>query len=127
MLSLLDRAGRDVDGYLRAGEIATLQLAADLVVLSACKSGLGSEIRGEGLVGLTQAFFAAGASRTLASLWDVDAQATAKLMGRFYRNLLHQGLSPSASLREAQEWMWKQPQWNAPSYWAGFVLEGDLR
>lgn len=127
VLSLLDRAGRDVDGYLRAGEIARLQLAADLVVLSACKSGLGSEIRGEGLVGLTQAFFAAGASRTMASLWDVDAQATAKLMGRFYRNLLHQGLSPSASLREAQEWMWEQPQWNAPSYWAGFVLEGDLR
>ncbi len=127
VLSLLDSAGNDVDGYLRAGEIARLQLTADLVVLSACKSGLGSEIRGEGLVGLTQAFFAAGATRTMVSLWDVDAQATAELMGRFYRNLLHQGLSPSAALREAQEWMWKQPQWNAPSYWAGFVLEGDSR
>ncbi|HEX9945149.1 MAG TPA: CHAT domain-containing tetratricopeptide repeat protein, partial [Thermoanaerobaculia bacterium] len=124
-LSFLDRDGKEINGYLRAGEIAALQLPADLVVLSACKTGLGREIRGEGLVGLTQAFFSAGASRVVVSLWDVDAQATADLMGRFYRDLFHKDLAPAAALREAQEWMWRQPKWNAPAYWAGFVLQGE--
>lgn len=125
VLSLLDKDGHDVDGYLRAEEIASLKLSADLVALSACKSGLGREMRGEGLIGLTQAFFAAGARRTIVSLWDVDDQATAKLMGRFYGHLLHDSLSPAASLQRAQEWMWKQSSWSSPAYWAGFVLEGD--
>jgi len=127
LLSLFDRSSREVNGYLRAGEISTLNLPADLVVLSACRSGLGREIRGEGLVGLTQAFLAAGASRVIVSLWDVDDQATAQLMGQFYKNLFSAGMPPATALRKAQEWMRKQPQWNAPVYWAGFVLEGEWR
>jgi len=127
VLSLLDRKGSAVNGFLRAGEIASLKLPADLVVLSACKTGLGREIRGEGLVGLTQAFFFAGASRVMVSLWDVDAQATADLMRRFYGNLFRKNLAPAAALREAQEWMWSQQKWNAPAYWAGFVLQGEWR
>lgn len=126
VLSLVDREGKPIDGYLRAEEIAKLELPADLVVLSACKTGLGREIRGEGLVGLTQAFFTAGASRVMVSLWDVDDQATATLMGRFYQNL-QKHLTPTAALKEAQIWMWQQPRWNAPSYWAGFVLRGEWK
>lgn len=127
VLSLVDRNGRPVEGELRAGEISKLELSADLVVLSACKTGLGREIRGEGLVGLTQAFFSAGASRVTVSLWDVDDQATAVLMGRFYQNLFQENLPPAAALKEAQVWMWKQPRWNAPYYWGGFVLQGEWK
>lgn len=125
VLSLFDAEGKPVDGFLRAGEIAKLDLPAELVVLSACQTGLGREIRGEGLVGLTQAFFSAGASRVMVSLWNVDQQPTAYLMERFYRNLFYENLSPAAALKEAQIWMWRQPRWNAPSYWAGFVLQGE--
>jgi CHAT domain-containing protein len=127
ILSLVDRDGKPIDGSLRAEEIAELDLPAQLVVLSACKTGLGREIRGEGLVGLTQAFFCAGASRVMVSLWDVDDQATASLMGRFYQNLFQEHLSPAAALKDAQVWMWRQPKWNAPTYWAGFVLQGDWK
>lgn len=125
VLSRLDRLGKPIEGFLRAGEIAKLDLRAELVVLSACQTGLGREIRGEGLVGLSQAFFSAGATRVMVSLWDVDEQPTSKLMERFYRNLFQENLSPAAALREAQTWMWMQPKWNAPSYWAGFVLQGE--
>jgi CHAT domain-containing protein/Tfp pilus assembly protein PilF len=127
VLSLVDREGKRIDGYLHAGEIAKLDLPADLVVLSACRTGLGRKIRGEGLVGLTQAFFTAGASRVIVSLWDVGDQATADLMRRFYRGLLQKHLSPAAALREAQVSMWREPRWNAPSYWGGFVLQGEWK
>ncbi|HEX3554322.1 MAG TPA: CHAT domain-containing tetratricopeptide repeat protein [Thermoanaerobaculia bacterium] len=127
VLSLVDREGKSTDGFLRAGEIAKLELSSDLVVLSACQTGLGRKIRGEGLVGLTQAFFSAGAPRVMVSLWNVDDQATAELMSRFYRELLQRHLSPAAALKEAEVSMWRQPRWNAPSYWGGFVLQGEWR
>ena len=127
VLSRRDREGRRIDGFLRAGEIAELELPADLVVLSACQTGLGRKIRGEGLVGLTQAFFTAGASRVMVSLWDVDDQATSLLMSRFYQKLLQDHLSPAAALKEAQVWMWQQPKWKAPRYWGGFVLQGEWK
>jgi CHAT domain-containing protein/Tfp pilus assembly protein PilF len=127
VFSLVDREGKAIEGFLRAGEIAKLELPADLVVLSACQTGLGRKIRGEGLVGLTQAFFTAGASRVMVSLWDVDDQATARLMSNFYQKLLQEHLSPAAALKEAQVWMWRQPRWNAPYYWGGFVLQGERK
>lgn len=127
VLSGYDESGRAVETHLRAEEIARLDLPADLVVLSACSTGLGKEIRGEGLVGLTQAFFSAGATRVVASLWDVDDAATARLMGLFYQNLFEKRLSQAASLREAQLTMWRQSRWQPPTYWAGFVLQGEFR
>jgi CHAT domain-containing protein len=102
-------------------------MPADLVVLSACRTGLGLELNGEGLVGLTQSFFNAGASRVLVSLWDVDDQATDRLMEHFYRELLQTGRPPGAALRAAQLSMRGDPRWSAPYYWAGFVLQGDWR
>src|SRR5262245_2476174 len=125
VLSLVDEAGRAQEGFLRAYEIYNLKLNADLVVLSACSTALGKEIKGEGLAGLTRGFMYAGTPRVIASLWNVRDEATAELMKRFYRNMLIGKSSPAAALREAQISMWREPQWAAPYYWAGFVLQGE--
>ncbi len=127
ILSLVDERGTRLNGYLRLHDIYNLRLEADLVVLSACQTALGKEIKGEGLVGLTRAFFYAGAPRVVASLWQVNDLATAELMKKFYRGLLQQRLRPAAALRAAQLEMSRDPRWKAPYYWAGFVLQGEWR
>ena len=125
VLSLLDRQGLPENGFLRAHEIVDLRLAADLVVLSACRTALGKEIRGEGLVGLTRAFLDAGANGVLVSLWQVEDRATAELMRRLYEGMLREGLRPAAALRQAQVSLWREGDWRAPYYWAGFSIQGD--
>ncbi|HEU0175852.1 MAG TPA: CHAT domain-containing protein, partial [Blastocatellia bacterium] len=80
VLSLVDEAGHQQDGFLRLQDIYNLKLPAELVVLSACQTGLGKEIKGEGLIGLTRGFMYAGAPRVVASLWKVDDRATSELM-----------------------------------------------
>lgn len=129
VLSLVDERGAQQDGFLRLHEVYNLKLAAELVVLSACQTGLGREIKGEGLVGLVRGFMYAGAPRVVASLWMVDDAATAELMGQFYEGMLRKGLQPAAALREAQVHMskHKRRQWQAPYYWAGFVLQGEWK
>jgi CHAT domain-containing protein/tetratricopeptide (TPR) repeat protein len=127
VLSLVDREGRPQNGFLRLHEIYNLNLPAELVVLSACQTGLGKEVRGEGLVGLTRGFMYAGAARVMASLWKVDDAATAELMKRLYGKMLQEGMRPSAALRAAQVEMWQQPRWQGPYYWAAFVLQGEWR
>jgi tetratricopeptide (TPR) repeat protein len=127
VLSLVDANGKTQDGFLRMDEIFNLQLPADLVVLSACQTALGQEIKGEGLVGLTRGFMYAGAQRVMASLWQVDDQATAQLMQYFYRGMLKENLRPATALRAAQIEMSKQKRWSAPYYWAGFVIQGEWR
>jgi CHAT domain-containing protein/Tfp pilus assembly protein PilF len=127
VLSLVDEEGRPQDGFLRLHDIYNLKLSADLVVLSACKTALGKEIKGEGLVGLTRGFLYAGAPRVVASLWKVDDRATAELMRLFYQRMLRDGLRPAAALRRAQIDMWKLPRWAAPYYWAGFTLQGEWK
>jgi CHAT domain-containing protein len=126
-LSMVDAAGRPRDGFLRVHEIERLRLPADLVVLSACATALGREVRGEGLVGLTQAFFHAGARAVLVSLWPVDDLATADLMTAFYRELLGNRQGPAAALRAAQLSLLKRPDRSSPAFWTGFVLLGDWR
>jgi CHAT domain-containing protein len=101
--------------------------AADLVVLSACRTALGKEIKGEGLVGLTRGFMYAGAPRVVASIWDIRDDATAELMKRFYQGMFREGLRPAEVLRAAQISIWKEPRWKAPYYWAGFVLQGEWK
>lgn len=127
LLSLVDEQGKPQDGFLRANDIYNLKLPAELVVLSACQSGLGKEIKGEGLIGLTRGFMYAGAARVVVSLWNVNDQATAELMTRFYRKMLKQGERPAAALRAAQVELWKQQQWSAPFYWAAFSLQGEWK
>lgn len=125
VLSQYDRRGQRIDGLLSARDVEKLNLAADLVVLSACGTALGKEVRGEGLVGLTHAFFSAGVPRVIVSLWDVDDRSTTELMANFYSNLRKDGLPPSEALRKAQLTMRKVPGWSAPFFWAGFVFQGD--
>jgi CHAT domain-containing protein len=127
VLSLVDEAGRPQDGFLRLHEIYNLRLNADLVVLSACQTGLGKEVRGEGLVGLTRGFMYAGAPRVVASLWQVDDAATSALMKRFYRGMIQEQLPPAAALRAAQLEMLKKKQWQSPYFWGAFVLQGEWK
>ena len=125
-LSMVDRQGKPQEGYLRSHEIFNLRLGADLVVLSGCRTGLGKEVKGEGLYGMTRGFMYAGSKRVMVSLWDVQDQATARLMTDFYRGLLGPKRSnTAAALRAAQIAIWRDGRWQAPYYWAGFVLQGE--
>jgi len=125
--SLADRTGHPQNGFLRLYDIYNLRLASDLVVLSACRTALGGEIKGEGLIGLTRGFLYAGAPRVVATLWEVDDRTTSELMKRFYEGMLARGERPAAALRAAQTAMWKTSGWNAPYYWAAFTLQGEWR
>ena len=79
------------------------------------------------MVGLTRGFMYAGASRVVASLWQVDDAATAQLMGTFYKAMLKDGLRPAAALRQAQMELRKQKRWQHPYYWAAFTLQGEWK
>ena len=127
VFSMVDAQGRPQNGFLRANDIYNLKLPAELVVLSACQTGLGKDIKGEGLVGLTRGFMYAGAARVVVSLWNVNDKATAYLMTKFYEKMLKRGERPAAALRAAQVEMWKQRQWQSPYYWAAFTLQGEWR
>ncbi|HKP14285.1 MAG TPA: CHAT domain-containing protein, partial [Blastocatellia bacterium] len=128
VLSLFDRNGEPTDGFLTSHEIYNLNLPADLIALSGCRTGLGKEVKGEGLMALTRSFMYAGAARVLVTLWDIDDESTAELMKRFYGAMLgKQRLSPAAALRFAQLSMSRDRHWSAPYFWAGFVLQGEPR
>jgi CHAT domain-containing protein len=127
VFSLIDQEGKPQDGFLRLHEIYNLQLNADLIVLSACETGLGKEIKGEGLIGLTRGFMYSGAPRVIASLWNVDDLATAELMKLFYQRMLKDGLPAGAALRAAQLDLSRQKRWASPYFWAGFVLHGEWK
>ncbi|MBE9202860.1 CHAT domain-containing protein [Synechocystis salina LEGE 06099] len=125
VLSLFNPAGEPINGFVRLYDIFNLNLPADLVVLSACQTGLGQEVRGEGLIGLTRGFMYAGAARVVVSLWSVDDEATARLMTEFYRGLLQQQMAPAAALQWAQQKLKEDPRFASPYYWAGFTLQGE--
>jgi len=120
--------GRD-NGLLTAEEITYLDLtSADLVVLSACETGLGRPEAGEGMIGLRRAFRMAGARTVISSLWEVDDQATRDLMTLFYENLWRRGMPKLEALRQAQlailEENRKRTGHGRPSTWGAFVLDG---
>ena len=125
VLSMIDEQGNPQDGFLRTHDIYNLKLPAELVVLSACETGLGKEIRGEGIEGLTRGFMYAGARRVVVSLWNVNDKATAALMQRLYSGMLRRNKTPAAALRAAQIELLRTPQWQSPYYWAAFVLQGE--
>ncbi|HAJ63197.1 MAG TPA: hypothetical protein DCP31_31485, partial [Cyanobacteria bacterium UBA8543] len=127
VLSLVDEKGKSQNGFLRLKDIFNLNLPAELIVLSACQTGLGQDVKGEGLVGLTRGFMYAGAPRVLVSLWSVDDQGTSELMSRFYKKMLQEKLQPAAALRAAQIEMWQEERWRSPYYWAGFTLQGEWK
>lgn len=113
------------DGLLEVAEIAGLKLDCDLVVLSACRTGRGQLVRGEGIVGLTRVFLYAGASSVAVSLWNVSDLSTARFMQSFYRHLAT-GTGAVAALRQAKLEMLDQGKVTRhPYYWAPFVLVGN--
>ena len=127
VFSLFDKQGKTLEGRLWLNDIYNLNLPAELVVLSACDTGLGKDFKGEGLVGLTRGFMYAGAPRVMASLWKVEDKPTAHLMRRFYWHLLKNGLPPATALRQAQLDLFRDAKWNAPYYWGSFVLQGEWK
>jgi CHAT domain-containing protein/predicted negative regulator of RcsB-dependent stress response len=125
VLTMVDRNGVKTDGFMSLHDIYSLDLSAELTVLSACQTALGKDIKGEGFVGLSHALMSAGSKSVVASLWKVDDRATAVLMRNLYQSMLQQGMSPAAALRSAQLNMMRDKQYNAPYYWAGFVIQGE--
>jgi CHAT domain-containing protein len=127
VLSMVDEEGKPQNGFLTLRDIFNLHLTANLVVLSACETGLGKEIKGEGLVGLTRGFMYAGAARVVVSLWSVNDKATAELMTKFYTHMLKDNMRPAAALRAAQVEMFQSEKYQAPFYWAPFILQGEYK
>jgi CHAT domain-containing protein/Tfp pilus assembly protein PilF len=111
------------DGLLQVREVFNLELHADLVVLSACKTGLGKEVSGEGVIGMARAFLYAGAGSIMVSLWQVDDESTADLMVSFYRNLQELG-DKSEALRRAKIESIDNSRYVHPYFWAPFILVG---
>jgi CHAT domain-containing protein len=127
VLSLVDERGNPQNGYLRLSDVYNLNLSAELVVLSACETVLGKEVKGEGLISMVRGFMYSGTPRVLASLWKVDDQATAELMKEFYGQMFEHKLTPAAALRQAQIVQRQKKSRKAPYYWAGFQFQGDWK
>ncbi|HEX8456465.1 MAG TPA: CHAT domain-containing protein [Pyrinomonadaceae bacterium] len=127
LLSTVTPEGKKLNGFVALQDIYELRAPVDLVVLSACQTSLGKNVRGEGLIGLTRGFMYAGAFSVVASLWKVDDEATAELMKEFYTNMLQKEMPPPAALRAAQNSIRERPQWRSPYYWAAFTLQGESR
>jgi CHAT domain-containing protein len=125
VLTMVDRNGVKKNGLMSLHDIYSLDLSAELTVLSACQTALGKDIKGEGMVGLTHGFMSAGSKSVVASLWNVDDGATSALMSNFYPPMLQKGIPPASALRSAKLKMMHDKRWSAPYYWAGFVFQGD--
>jgi len=122
---LVDENGSPQNGWLWLRDMYNLHLSAELIVLSACDTALGKEVKGEGLMSMVRGFMYSGTPRVLASLWKVDDEATAELMKEFYKQVLESGLTPAAALRQAQIAQMQKKSRQSPYYWAGFQLQGE--
>ena len=129
VLARFDQAGNSQRGYLRLGDLFNLDLPAEMVVLSACQTALGENVKGEGIVGVTRGLMYAGAPRVVTSFWNVDDEATADFMQRFYQRILSNQESPAAALSATQRELWQEPDIyiNSPYLWAAFTLQGEWR
>ena len=125
VLSGLSESGENRAMFLPSQDVATLHLRASLVVLSGCDTGSGRIIHGEGLVGLSRAFFYAGARQVVSSLWRVPDQSTAEFMGYFYEELLANGQDATTALRLAKQQLQQDRRWRNPYFWAPFVVQGS--
>jgi CHAT domain-containing protein len=125
VLSLVNKNGKQIPGYLRLADLFEQDYPAELIVLSACQTGLGKNVSGEGIVGLTRGLMYAGASRVALSLWNVSDEGTSVLMQEFYKQMLQENKNPTQALRDAQRKLWANPDWRNPYYWAAFTLQGE--
>ena len=127
VLSRFDENGQKTDEFFRLQDIYGMNLNSDLVVLSACNTGIGKEVKGEGLMSLNNAFLSVGAKSVMASLWKVEDGATLELMKNFYDAMANEKLTPSKALQKAQIKMWRNSRYQSPFYWAAFTVQGDYR
>ena len=109
------------------GEISAQDFAADLVVISACNTGIGLEIDGEGNMSLARTFLAQGVDSVVSTLWPVDDSATALFMKEFYRSLNEDGRSLAESLQSAQRTLRDSPRFRHPFFWSGYTLTAAER
>jgi CHAT domain-containing protein len=120
--------GDNSDGVLYSGDVYSLKLNCDLLILSACETGLGKIMKGEGIVGLSRAFIYAGSRNLLVSLWKVADNSTSQMMVEFYRQLLlkeNSGLNYAEILQKAKQMLILDKNYSRPYYWAPFILIGD--
>ena len=127
VLSRFDENGNKSDEFFRLHDIYGMNLNSDLVVLSACNTGIGKEVRGEGLMSLNNAFLSVGAKSVMSSLWKVEDGATLELMKNFYDAMANENLTPSKALQQAQIKMRRNGRYQSPFYWAAFTVQGDFR
>ncbi len=127
VLSRFDENGQQTDEFFRLHDIYGMSLNSDLVILSACNTGIGKEVRGEGLMSLNNAFLSVGAKSVMASLWKVEDGATLELMKNFYDAMANEQLTPSKALQKAQIKMWRSGRYQSPFYWAAFTVQGDYK
>ena len=127
VFSLYDKDGKKQNGFLSLNDIYNLDLSSDLIVLSACQTALGKDVRGEGLIGISRGFLYAGSNRIVASLWKVDDAATSEFMKRFYTNHLQKGISASKALQQTKTEMKEIPRYKSPYYWSAFTLLGEWK
>jgi CHAT domain-containing protein len=122
VFTLLQRDGSPRFGFLKAHDIARLNVPAELVVLSACDSAAGENVNGEGVMGLSYAFLHAGAKQVIATLWSVDDARSRELMVAFYRELMRNGRNTAEALRQSQLRLMRNRATSSPYFWAGFTL-----
>lgn len=127
VLSRFKPGGEQLNQFVRLQDIYAMNLSADLVVLSACDTGIGKDVRGEGLMSFTNGFIQAGAGSTVSTFWKIDDEATLQLMKDFYSGLASENLPPSQALRNAQLKMSRSQIYRSPFYWAAFNFQGDFR
>lgn len=137
VLSLYDKNKTSINGYLGLAEVYNLKLQSDVVTLSACHTGRGEVVKGEGMVGIARGFMYAGAPRVVSTLWAIDDESPTWFMQQFYDGLLNKGLPAAAALKRAQLRMLGQDpeavgskpkkEWKNPYYWAGYILTGEWR
>ncbi|BAY60833.1 TPR domain protein [Calothrix brevissima NIES-22] len=126
LLSSYDKQGKYLtNNKLSLGDLFNQDYPAELIVLSACDTGLGKEVNGEGLVGLTRGLMYAGAARVAVSLWQVNDEGTSILMQEFYQQMLQQNKKPAEALRAAQMKLWQDGR--SLNEWAAFTVQGEWR
>ena len=124
-LSLVDRAGKPVDGVLRPWQLSEFHLDGSTVVLSACGTGLGKGVLGEGMAGFTAGLFHAGAAQIVLTLAEVDAEGSSEFLRSAYRNFFQSGdMTMARALTLARRDLSGSRRWSDPYYWASFVLFG---
>jgi len=125
VFSEVSKKGAKEDGYLSVEEAALLRMNPELLMLSACETGLGKLSRGDGVVGLTRAFHVAGAKRVGVTLWQVNDRGTMEFMKKFYRRAVKEGMDYGEALVETRREFMRSGEFGDPYYWAGFVLYGE--